>query len=102
MVEEHSMTVHPTQENVTMATSAFLTKTLGYCLYTDIILKGRQYSNIKLYPLSNLCGDVILGQNWQAQHESVQIHYDIEYSIEYRSPSFVPVLIISRLQAGGD
>ena len=74
LVEQHSMTVHPTQENVTMATSAFSTKMVGYCL-TDITLKGRQYSNVKLYILPNLCADVILGQNWQAQHESITIHY---------------------------
>ena len=74
LVEQHSMTVHPTQENVTMATSAFSTKMVGYCL-ADITLKGRQYSNVKLYILPNLCADVILGQNWQAQHESITIHY---------------------------
>ena len=48
---------------------------VGYCL-TDITLKGRQYSNVKLYILPNLCADVILGQNWQARHESITIHYD--------------------------
>ena len=74
LVEQHSMTVHPTQENVTMATSAFSTKVVGYWL-ADITLKGRQYSNVKLYILPNLCADVIVGQNWQAQHESITIHY---------------------------
>lgn len=62
LVQQHSMTVHATQENVTMATTAFSTKMVGYCL-TDITLKGRQYSNVKLYIWPNLCADVILGQN---------------------------------------
>ncbi len=74
LVKQHSLTVHPTQENVTMATSTFSTKMQGYC-FTDITLKGSLYSNVKLYILPNLCTDVILGQNWQAQHESVTIHY---------------------------
>ena len=73
LIEQHSMTVHRTQENIAMATSAFSTKMVGYSL-TDITLKGRQYSNVKLYILPNLCADVNLGQNWQAQRES-SIHY---------------------------
>ena len=68
------MIVYPTKENVTMATSALTTKMLGYC-FTDIVLKERLYSNVKLYILPSLCADIILGQNWQAQHESVTIHY---------------------------
>jgi hypothetical protein len=62
--------VHHTQENVTMATLTLSSKMQGYC-FTDITLKGNLYSNVKLYILPNLCAEVILGQNWQAQHESV-------------------------------
>ena len=57
-----------------MVTSALTTKMLGYC-FTDIVLKERLYSNVKLYILPSLCADIILGQNWQAQHESFTIHY---------------------------
>ena len=74
LVKQHLMTIQPTQENVTMATSTFSTKMVGYCLI-NITLKGRLYSNVKLYILPNLCTDVILGQNWQAQHESITIYY---------------------------
>ena len=74
LLKQHSMIVYPTKENVTMATSALTTKMLGYC-FTDIVLKERLYSNVKLYTLPSLCADIILGQNWQAQHESVTIHY---------------------------
>ena len=64
--------VYPTQEKVTMASSSYSSEIEGYC-YTDIILENRIYGNIKLYILSNLCTDVILGQNWQEQHESITI-----------------------------
>ena len=77
LVEQHSMMVYPTQEDITMSTLAFSTKMQGYCL-TDMTLNDRLYSNVKLYILYillNLCTDVILGQNWQAQNESATIHY---------------------------
>ena len=66
------LVVCPTQEKLTMASSSHSSKIEGYC-YTDIILKSRVYTDIKLYVLSNLCTDVILGQNWQEQHESITI-----------------------------
>ena len=44
-------------------------------IYIDLVLKEGLYSNVKLYILSSLCADIVLGQNWQAQHESVTIHY---------------------------
>ena len=74
MVKSLGLVVCPTQEKVTMASSSHSSKIEGYC-YTDIILKGRVYTDIKLYVLSNLCTDVILGQNWQEQHESITICY---------------------------
>ena len=74
LIKQYSMIVYPTKENVTMATSALTTKMLGYC-FTDTVLKERLYSNVKLYILPTLCADIILGQNWQAQHESFTIHY---------------------------
>ena len=66
------LVVYPTLEKVTMASSSYSSEIEGYC-HTDIILKGRVYANIKLYVLSNLRTDVILGQNWQEQHESITI-----------------------------
>ena len=46
----------------------------GYCSAT-IVLHDQTYENVKLYVLPNLCADVILGQNWQSNHESVTIKY---------------------------
>ena len=104
------MIVYPTKENVTMSTSALTTKMLGYC-FTDIVLKERLYSNVKLYILPSLCADIILGQNWQAQHESVTIHYrglfikvcgltavdvDCPPLFQYLSPDCKPIATKSR------
>ena len=74
LVEQHGLEVFPTHENVAMATSSLKVKMQGYCK-ADITLNGRLYPNRTLYILSNLCVDVILGQNWQSQHESITIEY---------------------------
>ncbi len=57
-----------------MAASSFTAKMQGYCV-TDIDVEDKLYSNVKLYTLPDLCAHVILGQDWQAQHESVTIQY---------------------------
>ena len=72
IVKSLGLVIYPTLEKVTMASSSHSSKIEGYC-YADIILKDRVYTNIKLYILSNLCTDIILGQNWQQQHESVTL-----------------------------
>ncbi|XP_046864362.1 uncharacterized protein LOC124458379 [Xenia sp. Carnegie-2017] len=68
------LNVYTTQEKVTMAASSFSSKIQGYCL-ADIILKEREYAKVKLFVLTNLCMNVILGQNWQEKHESIIIEY---------------------------
>ena len=72
IVKSLGLVIYPTLEKVTMASSSHSSRIEGYC-YADIILKDRVYTNIKLYILSNLCTDIILGQNWQQQHESVTL-----------------------------
>ena len=72
IVKSLGLVIYPTLEKVTMASSSHSSKIEGYC-YADIILKDRVYTNIKFYILSNLCTDIILGQNWQQQHESVTL-----------------------------
>ena len=68
------LNIYTTQEKVTMAASSFSSKIQGYCL-ADIILKEREYAKVKLFVLTNLCTNVILGQNWQEKHESIIIEY---------------------------
>ena len=44
----------------------------GYCT-ANIETDDREYPIVKLHVFPNLCADVILGQNWQAMHESITI-----------------------------
>ena len=73
-VERLSLTILPSRETVSMASSSLSAKMKGYCSAT-IVLHNQTYENVKLYVLPNLCADVILGQNWQSNHESVTIKY---------------------------
>ena len=73
-VERLSLTILPSRETVSMASSSLSAKMKGYCS-AIIVLHDHTYENVKLYVLPNLCADVILGQNWQSNHESVRIKY---------------------------
>ena len=73
-VERLSLTILPSRETVSMASSSLSAKMKGYCSAT-IVLHDQTYENVKLYVLPNLCVDVILGQNWQSNRESVTIKY---------------------------
>lgn len=59
--------------NVSMATGLEAT-TQGSCKVT-VILNGTEYTSTKLGILENLCSDIILGQDFQKQHERVIIEY---------------------------
>ena len=50
------------------------TKIEGEC-HVDITLQNRIYNNVKLYVLNNLCADVILGQDFLKQHQSVVFNF---------------------------
>ena len=57
-----------------MASSYLATETNGLCC-TDIDLNNNHYKSVNLKVMKNLCCDVILGQDFQRQHKSVQIMY---------------------------
>ena len=59
---------------VSMANSSMTTKIEGEC-HVDITLQNRLYNNVKLYVLNNLCADVILGQDFLKQHQSVVFNF---------------------------
>ena len=73
-VQRLSLTILPTLETASMASSSLSAKMQEYCSAT-IVLHDQTYEDVKLYVLPNLCADVILGQNWQSNHESVTIKY---------------------------
>ena len=69
--------IQPTKETISMATSSLTAPTKGYCT-ANIETNDREYLNVKLHVFPNLCADVILGQKWQAMHESFTINYGVE------------------------
>jgi len=74
IVQSLRLKKYETNENVSMAASSLTAKMAGYCI-ADIKLKGTTYENVKFFILQDLCADIILGQDWQEQHESVTINY---------------------------
>ena len=59
---------------VGMATKSVTKQIKGFCI-VDFKLLDRVYKNIKLFVLENLCTDIILGTDFQQQHESIVINY---------------------------
>ena len=57
-----------------MAAGAQTTKIVGYCA-VDFNHFGHEYRNINSNIIQDLCTDVILGMDFQEQHESVDIKY---------------------------
>ena len=71
-----------------MASSSHSSTTLGHCI-VSLHLSGREYTNIKLSVMANLCCDVILGHCFLCEHSSVEI--------PFRGP--LPPLTVCRLTA---
>ena len=46
----------------------------GYCV-VNLTVQNQLYSNVKLHLLRGLCADIILGTDFQEQHESMTIIY---------------------------
>lgn len=57
-----------------MATSAFSTKVTGFCT-VNLVYQGRTYKNLRLSVLPGLYADLIVGIDFQSQHESVVFTY---------------------------
>ena len=75
LVEAITLHVHPSSGKISMATSSLSTEVAGYCL-ADLTHNGRKYSNLHLSVLPGLCADLILGLDFQSQHESVVFELD--------------------------
>ena len=74
LIRQKSITTYSSGNVVSMASASLSVKALGFCK-VDITLKGRDYKNVRLYILPELCVDVILGLDFQQQHESVTLKY---------------------------
>lgn len=67
--------IHPSTANVSMAMSTLQGKVLGQCS-PDLTINGKAYNGVKLGVLKNLCSDVLLGSDFQSQHQRVIFEYN--------------------------
>lgn len=74
LVERHSLNVQQSKCAVTMASTSLSAHTSGVC-EVNINVNGRGYERVCLTVLPKLCCDVVLGQDFQKLHESVQLNY---------------------------
>ena len=57
-----------------MVQSSLSAKTLGFCM-ANLTLEGKQYTKVCLSILPGLCADLILGFDFQKQHQSIIFHH---------------------------
>ena len=74
LVKSAALHVYPSSGTISMATSSLATNVSGYCL-VGLVFGGRTYSRVRLSVLPELCADLILGLDFQTQHERVIFEY---------------------------
>ena len=87
-VKRLGLAVTPSSERILMASSSHSSITLEHCK-VSLHLCGREYKNIKLSMIANLCCDVILGHSFLCKHSSVEIPFG----------GSLPLLTVCRLTA---
>ena len=60
--------IKPSTRNISMALSTMNTTLLGYC-EIDLKLNGHGYMNVRISLLRDLCSDVLLGHDFQKEHQ---------------------------------
>ena len=70
LVKSAALHIHPSSSTISMVTFSLAMKVTGYC-FVNLILDCRTYSNLRLSILPDLCADLILGLDFQSQHETV-------------------------------
>ena len=73
-VKRLGLTVTPSSERILMASSSHSSTALVHNIVT-LHLSGREYNNIKLSVMANICCDVILGHSFLCEHSSVEIPF---------------------------
>lgn len=74
LAETLNLQRYPDPRDISMAQSTLSAKILGHCI-ADLELGGKTYSNLRLSILPGLCSDLILGLDFQKQHQSVSFHH---------------------------
>ena len=75
VVHKLSLPFTSARKDISMAQTFLSTNSIGYCT-VDVTLKGSNYPSTHLSILKDLCSDVVLGQDFQSQHQSVIIGYN--------------------------
>ena len=73
-MESLGLPKHPGRRNIAMAQSSLSAKTLAFCM-ANLTLGGKQYTKVRLSILPGLCADLILGLDFQKQHQSIIFHH---------------------------
>ena len=74
LVELASLPTYPCSGTVSMASTGFTTQVKGFCV-VYLTYKGYTYKNVRLSVLPGLCANLILGLDFQTQHESITFNY---------------------------
>ena len=74
--------IKPSTRNISMALSTMNTTILVYC-EIDLKLNGHDYKNVRLSLLKDRCSDVILGHDFQKQHQH------LKFNLEGQKPGLV-------------
>ena len=74
LIPSLKLTITPCKGEVSMANASFTSKIEGTC-FVNFSMQNRKYEGVRLYVLDNLCADVILGQDFMKQHQSVVFEF---------------------------
>ena len=74
LVEQLSLDVKKSEVQVHMASTSLCSQILGVC-FVDILINDRTYKNVALKVMKDLCADVLLGLDFQSQHQSVVLNF---------------------------
>ena len=74
LVKSAALHVYPSSGTISMATFSLATNVSGYCL-VGLVFGGRTYPWVRLSVLPELGADLILGLDFQTQHERVIFEY---------------------------
>ena len=64
----------PSNKTVSLALTSMESTVIGSCQLT-LSLNDRTYEKVKIEILQNLCSDMILGYDFQKQHQNLTFHY---------------------------
>ena len=74
LAETLNLRKYSSPKSISMAQSTLSAETLGHCI-VNLELGGKMYSNLHLSILPGLCSDLILGLDFQKQHQSISFHH---------------------------